>query len=165
MVFFVLIVGVALLTYSCIVLYRRAQAGMVKTSFVPDNENESSIHSSFQSAFPPLNEQATLDAGMLYELKEKVEMKLVEMEKQKEMVTLWLTRVEKKMATYEEQVAKLSAQRIMPEKKDVDASPPGQSKLHQDIYLLHNQGVPLAEIARHVGRGKGEVQLILDLRT
>lgn len=36
--------------------------------------------------------------------------------------------------------------------------------LHRDIYRLHDQGVPLVEIARQVGRGKGEVKLVLGLR-
>jgi flagellar biosynthesis/type III secretory pathway chaperone len=38
------------------------------------------------------------------------------------------------------------------------------ARLHNDVYLLYDQGMTVTDIARFMSKGKGEVQLILDLR-
>lgn len=104
-------------------------------------------------------EEGTED-GQLYDLKEQVESRLAELNQQKELVTHLMLRVEKKLEREEGP---------MQGKED-----PGEdifnldnlerARLHNDIYLLYDQGVPLVEIARQLGRGKGEIQLVLGLR-
>ena len=39
------------------------------------------------------------------------------------------------------------------------------ARLHNDVCLLYDQGMTVTDIARLMCKGKGEVQLILDLRT
>lgn len=118
------------------------------------------------ASFPDIlanQEERVVEAHLLFELKEKVEMQLAELREQKEMVTYLMMRVEKKLESQEA---------LKPVYKEMQNKPEAvlpydcleRARLHNDIYLLYDQGIPLVEIARQLGRGKGEVQLVLGLR-
>ncbi len=102
------------------------------------------------------------ETSMLYELEKKVELQLAKLCEQKELVTQLMLRAEKKLAELDDK----AAQAFVPEKKWHQSSADSleRARLHNDIYLMYDQGIPLVDIARQVGRGKGEVQLVLGLR-
>ncbi|RJX27848.1 MAG: hypothetical protein C4554_03570 [Dethiobacter sp.] len=162
MAYLVLIVGVFLFLYSFTVMARKQKEVTTSSSLprgITDTEKDVKP---FQDAFYQNVKHAAVDTGMLYELKEKVEMQLAELREQKEMVTYLMMRVEKKLAAHDDKAPEKTARN---QKEHIfSAEYLERARLHNDIYLLYDQGIPLEEIARQVGRGKGEVQLVLGLR-
>ncbi len=88
------------------------------------------------------------------EIRQRIESQKEEIEKQKHLL---------------EQMKKQPCALAEPEntrekRKEQDRKKLHRARLYNDVYLLHDQGVSLSKIARQIGRGKGEVQLILGLR-
>ncbi len=156
-----LITGILITIISAIMLVMKQ-----KTEKDPDKAVEVPV-----KPFPDIfthNIESIADARVLYELKEKVEMQLAELRDQKEMVTYLMMRVEKKLEMQEAaSTAVLKKDPVQIKEKEKESLPNDgleRARLHNDIYLLYDQGILLVDIARQLGRGKGEVQLVLGLR-
>lgn len=160
MAYFTLILGLAITLYAAVALYRRTPVP-VEEPGAESPEKEAVV----SSAFTPLA-AAPPDGTLVYELKEKVEEHLAELSKQKELITHLALRVEKKLEAAEERKFRGNP---VPAAAGGEGSQTGvdsleRLRLFNDVYLMYDHGVPIAEIARQVERGKGEVELILGLR-
>lgn len=151
MQYILLIIGAAITVYAFLQLDRVEKGSLQDTAKAAFND------SLRQSGQPPL------DAGILYTLKESVENQLAEVGRQREMVSFLMMRVEKRLDALENRPSgpvseeKEEPGRISPEELE-------RTRLHSDIFALHSQGLTVSEISKQVGRGKGEVELILNLK-
>ncbi len=119
-----------------------------------------------------LMQKTAVESSLLYELKEKVEGQLAELNQQKELVTHLMLRVEKKLEVQEEADYLRKKKRLskeIREARDIEEETlPDDSlerdRLYNDVYIMYDQAISLADIARQTGLGKGEVELIIGLR-
>ncbi|MBS4021270.1 MAG: hypothetical protein KGZ79_02450 [Dethiobacter sp.] len=161
MAYFLIFAGIILTVCSFGTVCRKNNG--LPTTALPFGEGDKAKGAvNFQDALFPAMQNAA-DSGMLYELKEKVEARLAELSEQKELVTHLMLRVEKRLSSGEDKAVEKPTRHAR-EDNIPSADYLERARLHNDIYLLHDLGVPLAEIARQVRRGKGEVQLVLGLR-
>ncbi|MDO9574590.1 MAG: hypothetical protein Q7I94_06310 [Candidatus Contubernalis sp.] len=177
MVYVILFTGLVIVIYS-LLLFAKDYSNKEEDKPLPDAtvSEENSISGEVQSAFQDLLtvQAEAIEGNLLYELKEKVEVQLSELDKQRELVTHMMMRVEKKLDSQPtekmidvKREEKRDQGKIKKQKKEgisLKEDALDRARLHNDVYLLYDQGIPLAEIAKQVGLGKGEVELILGLR-
>lgn len=152
MIYLILIVGIVLTLYAFVVLDRVQKESSLSVQ-LPH----------FRDAFP--TKQNTADTGLLYELKEKVEDQLAELHKQKEIMTYLIMRLEKKLDTLNENESHITRTTSYDQNQNtLSAEDLERARLHNEIFIMHDQGMTVDEISKQVARGKGEVKLILKLR-
>jgi hypothetical protein len=149
MVYLILLTGLIITAY-CVTVFLREDI---------DNSSDDDGFSELLSA----EGGTTMYGSVLYELKEKVETELAEMRRQKELVSNLLLRMEKQLGnsglcsgndgTGPERAGGEETMRVME-----------RVHLYNSVYLMHDRGMALAEIAKQAGLGKGEVELILGMR-
>ncbi len=180
MAYIIFVLGFVIVVY-CLIIFKkedgRESKALNKASFnlesirqgeKKDNEDKEGI---FQESLSMMQKTAA-ESSLLYELKEKVEEQLAELNQQKELVTHLMLRVEKKLEIQEEVGclrSKKPSQKEIRETIDIEEKSLlydslERDRLYNDVYIMHDQGIPLSDIARQTGLGKGEIELIIGLR-
>ncbi|UNC91766.1 DUF6115 domain-containing protein [Candidatus Contubernalis alkaliaceticus] len=180
MVYIILFFGLAIIIYSLFHLAKdhstnkenKPMSAPVSSEEKFMSQEDKVVQLAFQDYISGSEE--AVEGKLLYELKEKVEVQLSELAIQRELVSHMMMRVEKKLDSQpvEERVevkkAEKRAQGKLEKQKNevisLNEDALDRARLHNDVYLLYDQKIPLAEIAKQVGLGKGEVELILGLR-
>jgi hypothetical protein len=106
--------------------------------------------------------------SVLFDLKEKVETELAETRRQKELVIGLLLRMERQLENTGQPFSgnDESGEKATPEKEGADETLRVMERAHlfNSVYLMHDRGMALTEIAKQAGLGKGEIELILGMR-
>ncbi len=180
MVYITLLLGLLIIVY-CLVIFRKEDkkedksldkaSSLLDSSQEGERKDDNNNDDSFQKNLF-LMQKTAVESSLLYELKEKVEGQLAELNQQKELVTHLMLRVEKKLEIQEEtgflrkkkQPSKEIRETRDVEKESLLDDSLERDRLYNDVYIMHDQGISLADIARQTGLGKGEVELIIGLR-
>lgn len=180
MVYITLLLGLLIIVY-CLVIFRKEDkkedksldkaSSLLDSSQEGERKDDNNNDDSFQKNLS-LMQKTAVESSLLYELKEKVEGQLAELNQQKELVTHLMLRVEKKLEIQEEtgflrkkkQPSKEIRETRDVEKESLLDDSLERDRLYNDVYIMHDQGISLADIARQTGLGKGEVELIIGLR-
>ncbi|HHX73857.1 MAG TPA: DUF2802 domain-containing protein [Firmicutes bacterium] len=113
---------------------------------------------------PPL---AGRETETVLQLAEMVESALAELDEKKLVLQNILSRYEEHRAAIEQRLQLLD--RLQDRQAQENGEAPGNEsaafRLHRQVYALSDQGASVAEISASLGMGRGEVQLILSLRS
>lgn len=154
MPYFLLVTG-AIISCCALIALRRGRKNSIKTA----------MPFSFPSAAAENSALDIQSAGLIYELKERVEERLADMDKQKEAAAFLLLKLENKLAELEYLGQERKNTESMSQNADgLSAHNQERARLQKEIFTLFEQGMNVAEISRIVGKGKGEVRLILNLK-